>query len=170
MATDEKQGRFWRWYGAGPLHLAAIVVNAAISGYALTRIVGVSRWGEILAWLGGSVLLHDFVLFPLMVLADWGLRHAVRDGPGRRIPVLNHVRIPLLLSALLLFLFFPLVLRGPASGYRLNSGLSLEPYLWRWLTVSAALLLGSAALYVLRVLRSGPAGPGREWIPAKADR
>ncbi len=52
MATEEKQARFGRWYGAGPLHLAAIVANAAISGYALTRIVGVLRWGEILAWLG----------------------------------------------------------------------------------------------------------------------
>ncbi len=104
--------------------------------------------------------MHDFVLFPLMVLADWGVRHAVRDGPGRRIPLLNHVRIPLLLSAVLLLLFFPLVLRDPASDYRINSGLSVEPYLWRWLGVSAALLLGSAGLYVLRTLRSRPPDRG----------
>ncbi len=154
MAVDEQGGRFWRWYGAGPRHLAAIAVNAAISGYALSRIVGVPRWGEILAWLGGAVVFYDFVLFPLLVVADGLMRKVAGHGPAPRMPWLNYVRLPLALSALLLLVFFPLVLRQPADAYRLNTGLSIDPYLGRWLAVTGALLVGSAALYTFRLLRS----------------
>ncbi len=162
MAAEEERAGFQRWYGAGPLHLAAIAVNAAISGYALTRIVGASRWGEILAWLGGAIVLHDFVLFPLLVVADWAVGKALKDERGRRVPLLNHVRLPLALSALLLLVFFPLVLRGRAEAYRMNTGLSIDPYLWRWVAVTAALLVGSAALYALRFVRSRRSLPPRD--------
>lgn len=154
MAVDKEQGGFWRWYGDGPRHLAALAVNAGISGYALTRIVGVRRWGEILAWLGGAVVFFDFVLFPLLLVSDWLVRKAAERGPRPRVPWLNHVRLPLALSALLLLLYFPLVLRLPAEAYRLNTGLSIDPYLGRWLGVTAALLAGSAGLYAFRLVRS----------------
>lgn len=154
MTAEDHQAGFRRWYGAGPGHLVVILVNVAISGYALTRIVGVSRWGEILAWLGGAIVLHDFVLFPLLLVGDWTARQAAEEAPRSRVPVLNHIRLPIVVSALLLVVFFPLVLRLRAQAYSITTGLSVDPYLWRWLGITVALLAGSAALYAVRLARA----------------
>jgi hypothetical protein len=149
--------RFRERYGAGPLHLLAVLVSFAIAAYALDRALGLtSNPDRILLWLGGSIVAHDLLLFPLYallgVLASGVL---LRGGRRDRLHVagLNHLRVPALLSGLLLLVWYPLV-AGPADrGFTRLTGLSKDVYLERWLLLTAALFAVSAALFALRLPR-----------------
>src|SRR5947207_7312107 len=101
----------------------------------------------------GAIVAHDFVLFPLYALADRLLgRRGIEHRPG--LSRINHVRIPALLSGLLLLMFFPLVLGLGARTYRSATGLDTGPFLGRWLLVTAVLFALSGVLYVGRLWRA----------------
>ena len=53
-------------------------------------------------------------------------------------------------SLLILMVFFPLILGLSEPGYHRASGLTTQPYLWRWLGVTGVLFAGSAVSYALR--------------------
>jgi hypothetical protein len=156
-------------YRSGPLHLLGMVVTAAVAGYAGVRLLAANPVG-IALWFAGAVVLHDLVLFPAYALADAALRRvarrrrpvppagarAVRSMPTR-VPWLNHVRVPVLLSGLLLLVWFPLVL-GLVDGRPALTGQPEVPYLRRWLLVTAALFAISALAYGLRMLSARRAG------------
>jgi hypothetical protein len=58
--------RFRERYGAGPLHLLAVLVSFAVAAYALERALELtSNPDRIVIWLGGSIVAHDLVLLPL---------------------------------------------------------------------------------------------------------
>ena len=139
-----------RLYGANPLHLLGVLAVLALAGAALAHLVDAGPLHRLALWLGGAIVVHDLVLYPLYTIAD---RAALAAG-GRRLDprTLNHIRMPTLLSALLLGLFFPLIL-GAAGSYERVTGVSTEVYLGRWLWLSGALFAGSALLYVVRRLR-----------------
>lgn len=144
-------GPLRRLYGAHPAHLLGVLAVLALSGAAFAHFVDAGPLHRLALWLGGAIVAHDLVLYPLYTVAD----RAARRAGGRRLDprTLNHVRIPTLLSALLLAMFFPLVL-GTAVGYERVTGESTEVYLARWLWLSGALFAGSALLYVVRRVRS----------------
>jgi hypothetical protein len=151
--------RLRRWYGAGPLHALATVVAALVSGYALTRFGTDAPWVDLGLWFVGSVVLHDLVLAPLYALADRSLlavlrhRRPATGAAAPAVPVVNHLRVPALLSGLLLLLWAPLVLRL-TEGYEPITGEPVEVYLPRWLGISAVLFAGSAVVYALRLRRA----------------
>jgi uncharacterized membrane protein len=160
-------GRLRQVYGAGPLHLLAILAAFAVAGYALERALErTSNPDRILLWLGGSIVAHDLILFPLYALAGVLLAAALlRRAPRSRLRVaaLNHVRVPALLSGLLLLVWYPLV-AGPADrGFTRLTGLSKDVYFGRWLLLSAALFAGSAVVFALRLpgLKRAAGRPGR---------
>ena len=64
------------------------------------------------------------------------------------------MRIPVAFSPLLLLAFFPLILGLSEPGYHRASGLTTQPYLWRWLAVTGVLFAGSAIIYALRWRRA----------------
>ena len=64
------------------------------------------------------------------------------------------MRFPALLSLLLLALFAPQVLQRSEQRYAAKTGLSQDPYLERWLALTAALFALSALAYGLRALRA----------------
>lgn len=135
-------------------HVAALVVGLGLSGYAASR-VGASRTLlDLAVWFGGAIVVHDLLLLPFYSVADGQLVRAAGRAVrrGAVVPWVNHVRIPVLLSGLLLLAWFPLVLRL-APAYRHASGRSDAPYLWRWLAVTAVLALASATAYAVRVAR-----------------
>ncbi len=70
--------------------------------------------------------------------------------------MINYVRIPVAFSLLLLLAFFPLILGLSEPEYHRASGLTTQPYLWRWLAVTGVLFAGSAVLYALRCRRMHP--------------
>jgi hypothetical protein len=68
-------------------------------------------------------------------------------------PLLNYVRIPVAFSLLLLMVFFPLILGLSQPGYHRASGLSTQPYLWRWLAITGVMFAMSAISYAWRLRR-----------------
>ena len=148
--------RFRRLYGASPLHLALVLAFGALAVYVIWEMYR-SNW-RILEWFAGSVLGHDLVLFPVVAVADrllvavaaWRRRRA---GPPL-VPWVNHVRAPVVISAVLLGISFPLVLRLASGTYTYATGLSAHPYLGRWLLVTAVAFAVSAVLFVIRLARA----------------
>ncbi len=130
-------------YGATPLHLLAHGAALALAAYAVLQIIDGRAAGNIALWLIGSVLLHDLVLLPAYSALD---RVARRLTPGRS--AVNYLRVPVGLSALLLLVYFPVISGRGERTFQAVSGLSFEGYLERWLLLTAALLVGSALLFV----------------------
>lgn len=158
--------RFRTAYGAGPLHLLAVLASFAVVAYALSRALQLTANPDrILLWLGGSIVAHDLILFPLYALMGAiaaGLLLRRGKGSRLRIAVLNHLRFPVLMSGLLLVVWYPLV-AGPAErGFMRTTGLSKDVYLGRWLLLTAALFLGSALIFALRYRRLAREGPPDE--------
>lgn len=140
-----------RRYGASPLHLLGHLALLGVAAYALSRAFQPRFAPEpvnLLAWLVGGALLHDLVLLPAYSALD---AVAVRTlGPS----LLNHVRVPFVLAALVFVVYAPRILdRQPRN---VINALGVEPpdYLARWLWLTAALFAASGLLYVMRVVMS----------------
>jgi ABC-type transport system involved in cytochrome c biogenesis permease subunit len=148
-------GWFRRHYGAGPLHLLSLVACVAFAGYVATRILAGPEAIRILVWFAGAAVAHDLILWPLYAVADKGAVVAARRHPERlpKVPWINHLRVPAVLSAVLLAVSFPLVFRWSEPTYHAASGLTEAPYLGRWLLVTGVAFGLSAVLYALRVGR-----------------
>ena len=145
---------FTKIYGGHPLHAVGLLLSFALVGY-VVELVGPQAlwnddiwWKSIIVWFFGSVLLHDAVLYPLYSLAD----RIVTVLPRRHLTVspVNFVRVPALGAALTFLMFFPGILSQGAQSYRAATGLTQEPFLGRWLYLTAALFTVSAAAYFCR--------------------
>lgn len=170
---NTRLARFHGMYGAGPLHLLGVLASLALAGYVVS-VLGVSAlwdpdvwWQSILVWFLGAVVVHDLVLFPVYALADRTIGGFLcrRDGrrPHPRVVPLNYVRVPVLAVGLLFLLFFPGVVEQGASTYLDATGQTQEPFLRRWLLLSAAIFILSATVYAIRLWLAkrnslGPAG------------
>ena len=128
-----------RLYGASLTHAALMLGGAVVVAYAGVRWLQAGAW-HISEWFIGSVVGHDLVLLPAYAAADLLLVRAL----SRHRWLVQYIRVPTLLSALLLAIWWPLILRhDPAR--RSQTGLSTAPFLGRWLTISAV-IFGTAAL------------------------
>jgi hypothetical protein len=151
--------RFRSAYGDSPLHLLAVLASFAIAGYGFLRIVENPSALGTLIWFAGAAVAHDLIAFPLYSALNL-IAHRSIEGPEdaweerRRVPLINHVRIPAFLSALALLMFFPLILGLDAANYEKDAGLSGDVFLTRWLGLCAALFLGSALIYAVRLRRA----------------
>jgi hypothetical protein len=148
---------FRRSYGASPLHLSVHLLGFAIVGFALDRIFAGGDIGELLIWYLGFAIAHDLVFVPAYTGLDrlfraiiGRLRLPTRSG----VPVINHVRAPAVISALLLIIYFPLISGRSDEAYFALAGHHLTHYGRNWLLVTALLFLGSAIIYVSRVVRA----------------
>jgi hypothetical protein len=147
------------------LRLIALIASFALAAAALAHFLDTGAPINIVAWFVGAIIGHDLILFPLYAALD---RIAGRLEPKTRVPVVNHIRVPALLSGLLLLVYFPLILRLSAPVYEKTTGLNPQVYLGRWLAITAALFVVSAVAYAVRLRltrrsapRSAPsAGPG----------
>jgi hypothetical protein len=135
--------RFARGYGASPLHLLAHLVVLPLAAFALLQIAGNGGAQRILLWLVASAIVHDLVLLPFYD----GLDRLAQRATG---PAINFVRVPALISGLLLLVFFPAIAGKGTGAFHRVSGLDFDGYLARWLLTTAALFLASGLLYLLR--------------------
>jgi hypothetical protein len=144
-----------RWYGAGPLHLVALLAAFCLAGYAAARLVP-GNPVAIAVWFVGAAIGHDVILLPLYTIADRSLagilRHSAPDRLQRSGIWLNHVRVPAVLSAILFAIYFPLILRLPPSFAQIT-GRSSDPYLGRWLLVTGVLFAVSGVWLAVRLRR-----------------
>ena len=143
-------GRRFRYeYGAGPLHLAAVVATFALAGWALVEIFDTVRAADVAIWLGGAVVAHDLVLLPLYSLvARIGQRFLIP-----RTSALNYVRVPAVLSGFLFLVWFPEILGLADPRFMNDVGRSTSGYLSRWLLLTAAMFVISAVAFGVRVRR-----------------
>ena len=158
---------FAKLYGAGPLHLLSALASFAVAGYAALKIRDLGAPGSVAVWFLGAIVAHDLVLLPLYTLAERAAARLARASarparagspPPPGVLVLNHVRVPAMISGLLFLLFFPSIL-GRNEGYVGASGLESDVYLGRWLALTGALFLLSGVLYAVRRGRSRAAYP-----------
>ncbi len=146
-----------RFYGANPLHLLALIACFALAGYAASLTLSDPDWPTMLIWFLAAIIGHDLVLFPLYALADRSLSGALRairlhPRPGLpRVPALNYLRVPLLGTGLLFLLFFPGIIKQGGDTYRRATSQDQQPFLDRWLLLTAVMFGISAILYAARL-------------------
>ena len=141
-----------RYYGADALHMVVLLSCFAFSGYIATRVAGAPGAARIGLWFGGAVIGHDLVLYPLYMIADRTLHpHPSHPHSSLRVLATNHIRVPALISGLLLLVWFPLIFGLSRNVYRANVGLTPDPYLGRWLLVTGLLFGGSAVVLAIRL-------------------
>ena len=156
QAPPGPQSRFGALYGAQPWHLLALLACFVVSAYAVSRVFGDrTALVRIAIWFVGAAVVWDLVLGPLYALADRGLR-PLRRVAVRGVAVRNYVRVPALVSSLLLLVWTPLIFQRSEQIYRLKAGLVQDPYLERWAAVTAVLFALSAVAYAVAVLRRRP--------------
>ncbi len=155
--------RFRSLYGDTPLHLLAVIASFALAGYGFLRIAQSPSALGTFIWFGAAVLLHDMLAFPFYSALNL-IAHRTLVGPSdewlasRRVPAINHLRIPAMLSAVSFLIFFPLILGLSSANYMDDTGLSSDVYLTRWLGLCAVLFVGSALIYAVRLRRAGRGG------------
>ena len=135
-------------YGASPLHLLAHLIVLPLVAWALLQVLDRPDAPRILLWLALSAVVHDLVLLPFYSALD---RAGQRAAPR---PAINHVRVPALISGLLLLVFLPVISGKGEPSFTRVSGLTYDGYLARWLLITAALFALSGAAYLLRGSRS----------------
>jgi hypothetical protein len=157
-------GRLRARYGASPLHLLAMLASFAIAGAA---VIG---WFDrphdvmsVLEWFAAAIVLHDVVLWPLYSLLDaiafGGRRRAARRArPPRTAGALPspvpYLRIPSLLSGLLLLVFLPVIFGLGSRAEFTASGIPESGYLARWLLAVGAMFAVSGVAYAAAVRRA----------------
>jgi hypothetical protein len=145
---------FTKLYGENPLHLLAHLAGFAIGGFALFQIVNNGAWINFAAFFVGAALLHDMVLLPFYAAID---KLAIaRRGPR---PYVNHIRVPAVISAILLLIYLPLISGKSDASYRAAVGHNPHGYLRNWLLITAGLFVASGCVFVLKAWRRQP-GPG----------
>ena len=150
-ADDTFRGgtRFRRLYGAAPWNLLALLACFALTGYAVSRLLDdLPVLVRIAIWFVGCAVVWDLLLGPALALVDRGLSGVLRG------PAVNYVRVPAIVSGLLLLVWAPLILQRSEQIFRLKAGLTQDPYLERWLAVTAVLFALSAVTFGLSRLRA----------------
>jgi hypothetical protein len=151
--------RFRTVYGSNPLHLLTLVAGFALFGHVVATIKPTTLWNtntwwqSILVWFAAAIIAHDLVVFPIYALIDRILVAGSRLRPRATATVsaLNYVRIPAMGAGLTLLVFLPGIIEQGAQAYTAATGQTQEPFLGRWLMLTAVMFAVSAVLYGIRL-------------------
>jgi hypothetical protein len=111
----------------------------------------------IAVWILAGLILHDLVGFPVYSYVDRVIQSRTFPvgKPRLKVSWLNHIRVPMFLSAVLLITAFPLIARLSANQYERLSGVSESAYLLHWVAITFALFGLSGLLFAYRLWRAG---------------
>jgi hypothetical protein len=147
-------------YGSHPLHLLTMVSGFALLGYIVATFKPSTLWNpgtwwqSIAVWFAAAVIGHDLLLFPLYALADRILAMRLGRRKARHHPKVlahNHIRVPALGAGLTLLIFLPGIIEQGAPTYQAATGQTQQPFLGRWLLLTAAMFAISAIAYATRL-------------------
>lgn len=138
-------------YGAGPGHLALLLAGFALAAYAASFLLGDPSLLRILVWFVGAALVHDLVLFPLYAAGDRVLVEVTSRIPRPPVPLINHIRVPLLGAGLTLLVFLPGIIRQGGPTHLAATGLDQQPYAGNWVALVVAMFAVSALIYLVRL-------------------
>jgi hypothetical protein len=154
--------RFRALYGAGPVNLLVLLLCFAIAGAAVVGWFQRPRDVDtVLEWFVAAILLHDLVFLPLYTVLDriafgWVRRLGESERPRTVVGLVGstpYLRVPAMLSGLLLLVFFPVIL-GLGSQTELSaSGIAESGYLARWLIASGVMFALSGAAWGVAMWR-----------------
>jgi hypothetical protein len=145
------------------LHLLTMLSGFALLAYILTTFKPATLWNpgtwwqSIAVWFAAAVIAHDLLLFPLYALADRVLSARIgrRPTPDRvsppKVSPRNHIRVPALGAGLTLLIFLPGIIEQGAPTYYAATGETQQPFLGRWLLLTAAMFGVSALGYAARL-------------------
>ncbi len=162
---------FSKRYGSNPAHLLLLLAAATVAGYAVVQWLDAPTPVRLLVWFAAAVIGHDLIAFPIYTGIDRLLIRAIAGAePGPvisrwRRAAINHVRFPLMLSVLLMIMWYPLIFRRSDNAYFARSGDHQDRYLGNWLLVVAGLFVGSLLIFLVRLAlaagrsRSGASPP-----------
>ena len=150
--------RFSAIYGSHPLHLLTMVSGFALLGYIVITFKPAILWNadtwwqSIGVWFAAAVIAHDLLLYPLYALADRvvSARTGRRPG-GPKVLARSYLRVPALGAGLTLLIFLPGIIEQGGPTYRAATGQTQEPFLGRWLLLTAAMFAVSAVAYAARL-------------------
>jgi hypothetical protein len=160
---------FARHYGSHPLHLLTMVAGFALFAYVLATFTPGALWNpgswwqSIIVWFAVAVIVHDLLLFPLYALADRILSarlRRLRSPRQPKVPARNHIRIPSLAAGLTLLIFLPGIIQQGARTYLAATGETQQPFLGRWLLLTALMFATSAVAYAARLAVARRKGAG----------
>ncbi|MCV7090252.1 hypothetical protein [Mycobacterium interjectum] len=149
--------RFAAVYGSRPLHLLTILSGFALLGYVLATFRPATLWNSgtwwqsIIVWLAAAVIAHDLLLFPLYALADRLLSLRTSRSRQPKVSARNYIRVPALGAGLTLLIFLPGIIQQGATTYQAATGQTQQPFLGRWLLLTAAMFAVSALCYATRL-------------------
>ena len=150
--------RFRRIYGSHPLHLLTLIAGFALFGYVLATVKPATLWNphvwwqSIAVWFAAAIIAHDLVLYPIYTLVDRLLTATRR--PVANVAALNYIRVPALGAALTFVVFLPGIIEQGAPTYVAATGQTQEPFLGRWLLLTAAMFGISAVAFAIRLVLS----------------
>ncbi len=152
---------FKKLYGSHPLHLLTMASGFALLAYILATFKWTALWNpgtwwqSIAVWFAAALIGHDLLLFPVYALADRILSTGVGRRPAaRRAPEVqarNYIRIPAMAAALTFLVFLPGIIEQGAPTYQAATGQTQQPFLGRWLLLTAAMFGISAIAYTARL-------------------
>lgn len=145
-----------RRYGAHPGHLLVLLASFVITLIALGPLL-TDRPIAVATWFAGSAILHDGIFVLAYIGVDTLLVRLWRRRPGR-VAWINFVRVPAVISAIMLIVYSPVIL-GKATSFESKTLRSTDAYLGHWLVVTAVLAGISLAWYLARLLVVRRAGP-----------
>jgi hypothetical protein len=129
----------------GVRRVLAPLVSFVLAGLALAG--WAQRPGDLLGvliWFAAAIVLHDLLVLPLYTV----LHHVtVRRLPGQ---AAAYVRVPAIISALLLVVLFPTISGFGAHRFHGITGLHAADYFGRWLLTTAVLFALSGAVWTYR--------------------
>jgi hypothetical protein len=142
-------------YGSGPWHLLTMAAGFALFGYIMATAKPVTFWNpriwwqSIAVWFVAAVIAHDLLLFGVYALADrvLGIPRTRRCGASTR----NYLRVPALGSGLTLLVFLPGIIEQGAGSFVAATGQTQQPFLGRWLLLTAVMFAASAVVYLIRL-------------------
>ncbi|WP_427885831.1 hypothetical protein ACQHIV_25615 [Kribbella sp. GL6] len=122
--------------------VAVGVLMALWGGWELLQSVDVRGLVRLPLWLGGAVVVDDFVLAPLTVVVGWlVVRWSHRPGAHRTVGV---VRTTLLYVGITSLIALPLIVR---QGTGANPTVLPRDYLRDWLLLEATIVVVGAVAY-----------------------
>ncbi|MBJ7472512.1 MAG: hypothetical protein JHD16_14495 [Solirubrobacteraceae bacterium] len=142
---------FSKAYGAGPLHLlghAALVLVAAWALSIMFRPEFAPQPLNLVLWLLGGAVIHDFVLLPAYSAVNIGATRLLGASTS-----INYLRAPLIASLVLLLAFLPRILNRQPQNFERALGHAPPDFLGRWLLVTALLFAASALVWGVRRVR-----------------
>jgi hypothetical protein len=150
--------RFSAIYGSHPLHLLTMVSGFALLGYIVATFKPATLWNpgtwwqSIAVWFAAAVVGHDLLLFPLYALADRVVSTRTNRRLGHpKVLARNYIRVPALGAGLTLLIFLPGIIEQGAATYQAATGQTQQPFLGRWLLLTAVMFAISAVVYATRL-------------------